>query len=232
MVGSSPEVVTALSAQEEVNSARTKEWRSKLNHDRASKAASLATSIPGVAASAGAEYPAPSAAQVLGDFLSVPAVPGLDAPVARGLRSKAALVEIILKSARSAGDSDESILNRAVRLTADKNSSATKTTPPTKKQHKGTQLDPIFGILQNIPDAHLLSVASDSCVVFPAAPSAASETLSLIRANELAQAALASTRIRLEIEKEQAAAKSAEEKAAKELAMKEPVVPCPEGGSR
>ena len=115
-------------------------------------------------------------------------------------------------------------------MTADKNSPATKHAPSAKKLPKGTHLDPIFAILQDIPDAHLLSVAADSCVLFPADPSAAAETLSILRANELAQAALASTRCRLEAEKAQAAAQVAAESASMASASGGAELSCPEGG--
>ena len=228
-VGSSPDVPPAFSAQDEVNSAGSKERRSKMFHDRPAKVLARSRSAPVSAAPAVAERPAPSAALALGDFLSTPAIPGLDAPVVRGLRSKATPVEITRKSARKVGDISEPVLDRAVRLTADKNAPSTKLTPSSKKTPKGTQLDPIFAILQNVPDAHLLSVAADCCVLFPADPQAAAETLSLIRANELAQADLASTRCRLEQEKALAATSLPEDSTVMGKPGGDPMTACPEG---
>ena len=144
--------------------------------------------------------PAVPLGDMVGDLRSVPGVPGLDVPVARGLRSKATPVETIRKSSRHAGEEATPILDRAVRLTADKNAASPKPSPAPKKTPKGTSSDPIFAILQDLPDAHLLQVAADSCVVFPASQGSPAEALSLIRANELAQAALAASRSRLEQE--------------------------------
>ena len=127
-------------------------------------------------------------------------VPGLNAPVARGLRSKATPVETIRKSVRNAGEEAARVMDRAVRLIADKNASTSKPSPSTKKTQKGTNLDPIFAILQDLPDTNLLSIPADSCVVFPASLGSLAEALSLIRANELAQAALASSRVRVKRE--------------------------------
>jgi uncharacterized protein with von Willebrand factor type A (vWA) domain len=53
-----------------------------------------------------------------------------------------------------------------------------------------------FAILQKIPDAALLSVARDSCIVFPSAAGNPAPLLSMIRARELAQAELALARDR------------------------------------
>ena len=228
--GSPSVVITVSSSQDDGDSARAREWRSKKNHDRPAKGAVPARSEPLAPPSSGPEHPAPSGALALGDFLTAPAIPGLGAPVARGLRSKAAPVEIVRKSARRAGDSEEPVSVRAARVTAEKFASTTKATPHAKKLQKGNPPDPIFSILQDLPDAHLLSVTSDSCVVFPSVAGEASEVLSIIRANELAQAALASTRDR--VARELSEAKKAE--ATKELVEsgKQGTTSCPEGGSR
>ena len=110
-------------------------------------------------------------------------------------------METLRKSDRRDGGSDGLMMDKATRRLEEKCNSAAKKNP------KGTNLDPIFAILQDIPDAHFLSVASDSCVLFPSSDGQAAEALSLIRANELAQAALASTRVRLEQEQLAARAK-------------------------
>ena len=59
MVGSSPEADAGLSAQEEVHSARTREWRSKLNQDDAARVAASTKDHDVVEESSGAEHPAP-----------------------------------------------------------------------------------------------------------------------------------------------------------------------------
>jgi hypothetical protein len=68
-----------------------------------------------------------------------------------------------------------------------------------------------FAILQVPPIDHLLSVAKDSCVVFPSASGSPLEAISLIRAKELAQVKLALARHKIEAntarEKEEAALK-------------------------
>jgi hypothetical protein len=55
-----------------------------------------------------------------------------------------------------------------------------------------------FAILQVPPIDHLLSVAKDSCVVFPSASGSPLEAISLIRAKELAQAEFALARHKIE----------------------------------
>ena len=68
--------------------------------------------------------------------------------MARGLRSKATMVEMVRKTPRATG-ADEPVLERAVHLTTEKKSSAAA-----KKPISGTNLDPIFAILQ-IGRAHV-----------------------------------------------------------------------------
>ena len=98
------------------------------------------------------------------------------------------MVEMVRKTPRATG-ADEPVLERAVHLTTEKKSSAAA-----KKPISGTNLDPIFAILQDLPDSHLLSVALDSFISFSSAAGPPAEIISIIRANELAQAALAETR--------------------------------------
>ena len=197
---------------EEADSARAREWRSKRNQERPS----LRLGQEWVKASASAaapDVPATAPGVLLGDLRSAPVVPRLDAPVARGLRSKATPVEAIRRSARSAGDDAAPILDRAVRLAADKNNPSATPASTSKNPTKGPTPDPIFAILQDLPDAHLLAVASDCCVAFTSSQGSPSEALSLIRAKELAQAALANTRARLDMEAKESTATQ-----------------CPEGG--
>ena len=126
--------------------------------------------------------PASSPSTAMGALWTAPVVPELNAVVARGLRSKAAPVETLRRSDRRDGGSEGLMMDKATRRLEEKCNSAAKKNP------KGTNLDPIFAILQDIPDAHFLSVASDSCVLFPSSEGQAAEALTLIRANELAQA--------------------------------------------
>ena len=174
------------------NSRVLDERRSKKNHDRPARVQRLPDPVVEVLDSPEATHRAPSPASNLGSFLQAPVVAELTAPVARGIRSKAVTVETLRKSDRVAKEADGPMLDRAVRLAADKNDSTSKT------GSSGKNLDPIFAILQDLPDSHLLSVASDSCVIFPSVAGPPSQSLSLIRSNELAQAALAKTRDQIE----------------------------------
>jgi hypothetical protein len=77
-----------------------------------------------------------------------------------------------------------------------------------------------FAVLQDSSSEILLSVAKDSCVVFPSAAGSPLEVLSLIRAKELAQAELALARHKIEaqfaMEKEVAEAVKLAERAAED----------------
>ena len=84
-----------------------------------------------------------------GGLAAVEAIPGLSAPVARGIRYKATTVEILRKSDMGAAVAEGPVLDRAVRLTTEKNLGSTA-----KQPAPGTNLDPIFAILQDILDAH------------------------------------------------------------------------------
>ena len=130
---------------------------------------------------------APSPAMAMGGLRTAPAIPELTATVARGLRSKATPVEILRKSARGAEEAEVHALDRAVRLTAKKHASVAALP-------KGKNLDPLFSILQELPDSHLLSVASDCCIAFLPSAGNPAESLSMICAKEIAQAALAKAR--------------------------------------
>ena len=82
---------------------------------------------------------------------------------------------------------------------------------------RSTNLDPIFSILQDLPDAHLLSVATDSCISFSSSAGPLAENLFVICANELAQASLSETRYRLELEVAANKLKADKETSAKQL---------------
>jgi hypothetical protein len=66
-----------------------------------------------------------------------------------------------------------------------------------------------FSVLDLYPDARLSSVIMDSCVVFVPSAGSPSEALSVLRAKEQVQAALAEVANRLEKEKEARAAREA-----------------------
>jgi hypothetical protein len=116
-------------------------------------------------------------------FTEGPAVAELAAPVSRAPRSKASPVAAARSSARGAGSSTVPILEKAIQRAKEK-------TPGTSKS-----LDN-FAMLQDIPDSSLLSVARDSCVVFPSAAGNPAPLLSMLRARELVQAELALARDR------------------------------------
>jgi hypothetical protein len=71
-----------------------------------------------------------------------------------------------------------------------------------------------FTFLEDSPADILLSVAKESCVVFPSASGSPIEALSLIRAKELAQAELALARHKIEIDLAREKAMSAKDKGA------------------
>jgi hypothetical protein len=103
------------------------------------------------------------------------------------------------------------VLERAMRVAADKD-------PGTSQPISS------FAVFQDSPSDLLLSVAKDSCVVFPSAAGSPLEVLSLIRAKELAQAelALARSKVEAEIAKEKEATETAK---SAELATDAPSVP-------
>jgi hypothetical protein len=129
-------------------------------------------------------------------------------PLVQARRSKAVYSKratpssTVRKSARSQGvAAGTSALVRAQRLTAEKNLEG-KTCTDTVT-NKGND----FAILDLLPDDHLSSVVRDSCLVFSPTMGCPGEALSIIRAKEKVQAALAETSRRLE--QEAAAAKAA-----------------------
>jgi hypothetical protein len=137
----------------------------------------------------------------------------VDAPLVQGKRSlaipyackKKAVLAAVRKSGRNGGaDVGASTLEKAQRLAAEKNLETIK------DKAKGTD----FSILDVLPDSHLSSVVRDSCLLFHPKTGVPGEALSLIRAKEAVQAALAETRHRLEAEeaarRAEAAAKAAE----------------------
>jgi hypothetical protein len=105
----------------------------------------------------------------------------LAAPISRAPRSKASPVSAARTSARGSGSSATPILEKAIQRAKEK-------TPGMSKSVDN------FTILQDIPDSSLLSVARDSCIVFPSAAGNPAPMLSMLRARELAQAELALAR--------------------------------------
>jgi hypothetical protein len=86
-------------------------------------------------------------------------IPELGAAVARAPRSKATPAESLRKSARSVSVADEHVLARAIRLATDKDAPSSAT-PGTFDSSKYTAF-------QSVPVDKLLTVAKDSCVIFP-----------------------------------------------------------------
>jgi hypothetical protein len=120
--------------------------------------------------------------------------------LAKGKRTKIVVVPEdklpVRKSGRNKGaEANTPSMAKAQRLTAEKN------------LDRGND----FAILDLHSDTHLSSVVQDSCIVFVPSAGTPSEALSLIRAKEAVQAALAGTRFRLDRE---AATKAAGEAAA------------------
>jgi hypothetical protein len=86
------------------------------------------------------------------------------------------------------------VLARAIRLASDKNASSSAT--------PGNPEPSSFTAFQSVPIDKLLSVAQDSCVIFPSASLGPPEKIiSLIQARELAQADLAEARHKAELKK-------------------------------
>jgi hypothetical protein len=128
-------------------------------------------------------------------------------PLVQALRSKAIYSKratstpAVRKSSRTQGAAaGTSALLRAQRLTAKKNLEG-KAGIDTVKD-KGND----FAILDLLPDEHLSSVVRDSCLVFSPKLGCPGEALSIIRAKEKVQAALAETSRSLDREAKAAAA--------------------------
>jgi hypothetical protein len=131
--------------------------------------------------------------------------------LAKGKRTKIVVIPEdkmpVRKSGRNKGaEANTPSMAKAQRLTAEKN------------LDRGND----FAILDLHSDAHLSSVVQDSCIVFVPSAGTPSEALSLIRAKEAVQAALAETRFRLDRE---AATKAAGEAAAAAAAQIDSTAP-------
>jgi hypothetical protein len=127
-----------------------------------------------------------------------------DLPLAQGQRSLAVAVSTrkkkklvvptpVRKSGRNQGAAAGTpILELAQRLAAEKNLETNKAKP---KGNNSSALD-------ILSDSHISSVVRDSCLLFHPRVGAPLEAISLIRAKEKAQEALAATRRRLDLEEE------------------------------
>jgi hypothetical protein len=125
-------------------------------------------------------------------------IPALGAAVVRAPRTKATTSEAQRKSACSASTADEPVLDRAIRLATDKDAPSTAT--------PGTIDSSNYTAFQFVPVEKLLSVAKDSCIIFPSSSLGAppEKIVSLLQARELAQADLAVARHRNEAEADKA----------------------------
>jgi hypothetical protein len=134
-------------------------------------------------------------------------------PVARGPRSAAIPyarrtatkpAAAVRKSSRHGkGAVASTMMEKVQQLAADKNLETVINN--NKDVDKGTD----FAILDILPDSHLSSVIKDSCIVFSPSVGSPGEALSIVRAKEKVQAALAAAARRLRLEEE--ARKRAEE---------------------
>jgi hypothetical protein len=125
--------------------------------------------------------------------------------MARAPRSKAISAHAERKSTRGKGLTDGPVLERAVRLTADKNdmtkSTANKTVSTSSSpQVLGTYPLAEFTAFQDSSVEHLLHVAKDSCILFNSVEKIPAQLVALIQAKELAQAELAAARQKAEAE--------------------------------
>jgi hypothetical protein len=127
-------------------------------------------------------------------------VSALAAKVSRAPRSKTDPVESARKSARGQGLTEGSVLGRAIRRSVEKDAGT-----PSKSIHD-------FSILSKASDSHLLEVAADYAVLFPADIGDPVQILSILRAKELTTAELALARDKIELAKLQAKEKAAKEK--------------------
>jgi hypothetical protein len=124
--------------------------------------------------------------------------PGRVAGVPRRRQTKTVPVEPARKSTRLTGTASATpVLQRAQERTAVKNLDS------------GTSND--FAVLPGLPDSHLVTVSHDCGMAFVLEQHTVSETLSLIRAKEEAQAALALAAFRREVELARAARSTAGE---------------------
>jgi hypothetical protein len=110
------------------------------------------------------------------------------------IRAASASLARVRKSSRLRGSAaSTSSLEKAKRLAADRNLDSMTGTDE-------------FSVLDALPDSHLSSVLSDSCIVFTPSAGSPVEALSILRAREKVQAALAATALRKDMEAASSAA--------------------------
>jgi hypothetical protein len=208
------------------------EKRSKSNHDRPSRRLMLEATMAVDASVVDQNSPASTLGlhqafaiahntTVRQLLLEDSPIPALGATVARAPCSKAAPARAERKSTRGMGLTDGPVLERAVRIAADKNdttkSLANKTATTTSSpQILGTSPIAEFTAFQDSSVEHLLHVAKDSCILFKSVDKTPAQLVALIQAKELAQAELAAARQKVEEEPaknkaEEAATKKADE---------------------
>jgi hypothetical protein len=117
------------------------------------------------------------------------------ATYSRANKNKDKVLSVRKSSRHNKASVNLSALEKAKRLTADKNLDSG--TPPS------TSLD-------SLPDASLANVLVDSCIVFNPSRGSPCEILDLVRARELAQASIAAAALLKEKEDQLAAAREAE----------------------
>jgi hypothetical protein len=143
----------------------------------------------------------PISTTVVGQLLLLDApIPALGAAVARGPRTKASPEEAQRKSAREKGASDDPVLERAIRATADKNA-MTKNSNDCTATPSSSMLAPgnappssDFVAFQDSPVEHLLKVAKDRCILFKSTEGSPTKALALLQAQERAQSDLLAAR--------------------------------------
>jgi hypothetical protein len=160
------------SGESAASALRASERRSKSNHDRPSRklmleaAGSKLFALEDEQVGKDLEKPSLHLAPAIKDSSQTPPVllaespiPALGVAVARAPHSKATPAEAMRKSARSVSVADEPVLARAIRLATDKDAPSSAT-PGTFDSSKYTAF-------QSVPVDKLLTVAKDSCVIFP-----------------------------------------------------------------
>ncbi|KAK1602998.1 hypothetical protein QYE76_048210 [Lolium multiflorum] len=220
--------------QEQVQ--RDSEKRSKSNHDRPSRRLMLEAAQVADCAVVDQNSPATPvglhqapaishSSTVRHLLLEDSPIPALGAAVTRAPRSKAMPALAERKSARGKGLTEGPVLERAVRLTADKNamnvSKDKATTSSSSHQVLGTSSLADFTVFQDSSVDHLLRVAKDSCILFKAVDKSPAQLVELIQAKEVAQAELAAARQKVEVQiakdKEQAQEKASASKSSEDL---------------
>ena len=173
---------------------RDRVCRSKYNADRPAKVAAAASL---------SRFPQPDFSGESSHDAGV--VGSLSASVPRTLRNQAIPVASVPKSVRGVGLTEGLVLDQAI----------ARANP---RDITGNSRILAFAVLPSLSDEHLLKVAADCHIDLNVADGSPVETLSLIRATELAQAELAQTRAAIATKQEEDRMFEAREKEARELA--------------